>query len=90
MAKGRGKGKSVSSGLRKKHGPSRKLFKELKPMIYSISQSGVLSKYDCFESWALACQARGVKNPSYDDFKRFCLLKTRKLTDEYFASLKQN
>ena len=90
MAKGKGKGKLASSGLRKKHGPSRHWFPDLKPMVYSISKTGVLSKYDCYESWALACQARGVKNPSKEEFKRFSLLKTCKLKDEYFASLKQN
>jgi hypothetical protein len=80
---------SGGSGLRKNHGPKRHLFHELKPMVHVIAQSGLLSKYYAYESWALACQARGIKNPRKEDFNKFILLKTKKEKDEYYASLKK-
>ena len=72
-----------SSGPHKKHGPKRHLFHDLKPMVHEIAKAGVLTKYYAYESWALACQARGIKNPR----KEFIILKTKKEKDEYFASL---
>ena len=75
------------SGLRKNHGPKRHLFHDLKPMVHVIAKDGLLTKYHAYESWALACQARGVKNPRKEDFNNFILLKTRKEKDEYFKAL---
>ena len=61
MAKGKGK-KVSSGGPHKKHGPKRHLFRDYKPMIKAFADAGLLSKYDNYESWVLACQARGKRN----------------------------
>lgn len=79
--------KGSHSGPHKSHGPKRHLFHELKPMMHVIAQSGLLSKYWAYESWALACNARGVKNPTKADFSQFILLPTKAKKDEYFKSL---
>lgn len=86
---GKPKRSSGGSGLRKNHGPKRHLFKEYKPMVHIIAKDGLLTKYYAFESWALACQARGIKNPRREDFNTFVVLKSRKEKDEWFASLKK-
>ena len=62
MAKGKGGKKvSASSGLRKKHGPKRHMFKDYKPMVHSIAKTGILSKYYDKESFELALSARGIR-----------------------------
>ena len=85
MAKGKKKSGS-SGGPHKKHGPKRHLFKEYKPMIHVIAKTGLLSKYSNYESFVLACSARGKRNPSKQEFMEFTLL-TREQQTEYFKSL---
>lgn len=77
------------SGPHKSHGPKRHMWKDFKPLVKSIADAGLLSKYHCYESWSLACNARGIKNPRKEDFNRFVLLKTVKEKDDYFKSLRK-
>lgn len=88
MAKGKGKS-SASAGpkLRKMHGPKRHMFKDFKPMVHVMHENGLLNKYYNYESWVLACAARGKKNATRAEFKEFVLLKTCKEKDAWFASL---
>ena len=85
MAKGKGKGGS-SGGPRKSHGPKRKLFKEFKPMIKAFADAGLLDKYHNYESFCLACNARGKRNPTRREFTEFTYL-TREKQKEYFESI---
>ena len=87
MAKGKGKGGS-SGGPRKSHGPKRHMFKGYKPMIHSFAKTGLLSKYYDYESFVLACTARGKKNPSRQEFIEFSCL-PRDKQKEYFANLRK-
>ena len=85
MAKGKGKGGS-SGGPRKSHGPKRKLFKEFKPMIKAFADAGLLDKYHNYESFCLACNARGKRNPSKQEFQEFTQLPHDK-QKEYFTNI---
>ena len=85
MAKGKGK-KVSSGGPHKKHGPKRHLFKEYKPMIHVIAKTGLLSKYYNYESFVLACNARGKRNASKEEFNTFASL-PREQQKEYFKNL---
>lgn len=85
MAKGKGGSKS-SGGPHKSHGPKRHLFKEFKPMVHLFAKAGLLSKYNNYESFCLACSARGKRNPTRKDFSEFVGL-SREKQKEYFASL---
>ena len=87
MAKGKRKGIS-SGGPHKKHGPKRHLFREYKPMVHVIAQSGLLSKYDNYESWVLACQSRGKRNVDRAEFNRFVVLSMEE-KKAFFKSLKE-
>lgn len=90
MAKGKGKPSTPAvSRLRKMHGPKRHFFRDLKPMVHQYGALGVLSKYYAFESWSLACQARGIKNPTRTEFAKFVILPTIKAKDEYFSNIKK-
>ena len=85
MAKGKGGSKS-SGGPHKKHGPKRHLFKEYKPMIKAFADSGLLNKYHNYESFVLACDARGKRNASRQEFNSFvCLSMEDK--KKYFQSI---
>lgn len=85
MAKGKGKGGS-SGGPHKKHGQKRHLFKEFKPMIKAFADAGLLDKYHNYESFCLACNARGKRNPTKFEFNEFRLLPEDK-QKEYFTKL---
>ena len=89
MAKGKGKS-SVSAGskLRKRHGPKRHLWKDLKPMVWQFGKLGLLTKYEDFESWQIAMAARGQKNTSRAEFLKFVVL-SRKEKDEYFKNARK-
>lgn len=87
MAKGKGK-KVSSGGPHKKHGPKRHMFKEYKPMIKAMADAGLLTKYNDFESWQLACAARGCKKVDLGEFKRFVVLPMEE-KKAYFANLKK-
>ena len=88
MAKGKGRKASGGSGLRKNHGPKRHMFKEFKPMVRAFADAGLLSKYDNFESWQLACAARGCKKVDYNEFKKFVVLSLPE-KKEYFKNLRK-
>lgn len=85
MAKRKGKSGS-GGGPHKNHGPKRKLFAEFKPMIKSIADAGLLDKYHNYESFVLACTARGKRNTTKRDFAEFVGL-TRAQQKEYLAKL---
>lgn len=80
------KKRNLTSGPTKNHGPKRKLFKEFKPMIHALAKYGLLNKYNNYESWVIACQARGKKSTSIGEFKNFEKL-DRAAQDEYFANI---
>ncbi len=79
----------VKMKLRKNHGPKRHMFKELKPMVHLFAQAGLLTKYNNYESFALSCAARGVKNGVPEMWSEFKLL-PRKEQDQYLANIKEN
>lgn len=81
--------RATHSGLHKSHGPKRHLFRELKPMVHVFGGTGILNKYNSQESFILACQARGKKNVTKEDWSNFTNLKSTKEKDAYFASLKK-
>lgn len=78
--------KSGSNGPRKTHGPKRKLFKNYKPMIHVFAKSGLLSKYSNYESWVIACNARGKRSASPEEFKAFTYL-SREEQKAYFENI---
>ena len=51
-----------------------------------LARAGLLSKYNNYESFALACGARGKRNPTKAEFNDFILL-TREQKDEIFKGL---
>lgn len=74
MAKG-GKRGAGSSGPHKKHGPKKKMFHcWSSTMRKHFADAGLLSKYCNFESWQQACQAKGKRNVSRDEFNEFVKL----------------
>lgn len=78
-----------SSGPKKNHGPKRHLFKNFKPFVWEVAPTGILNKYNNEESFILACQARGKKNASHEDWNYFFYKLNDKEKKEYFASLKK-
>ena len=88
MAKSR-KASAAGSSLRKKHGPKRHMFSYYKPMVYAMAKTGLLSKYINFESFTQACNAKGKKNVTRQDFAEFSLL-TLDQKRYYFKSLTKN
>lgn len=85
MAKGKRKS---SGGAVKMHGPKRKLFHQWsRSARIHLGNAGLLDKYHNFESFKLACVARGMKNPNIKDFDTMRLLKTRKEQDEWFKNI---
>jgi hypothetical protein len=91
MSKGNHPSK-LTKGLkgRKEHGPKRHLFNDYKPLEWDLGQLGLLSKYHNFESFKLACMARGCKNPTKEMWLKFSALKTREEQDNWFADIKHN
>lgn len=85
---GKPKRSGGGSGLRKNHGPKRHLFKEYKPMIHVMHQNGLLNKYNCKESFILACTARGNNKVTNADWAKFSLLSFNE-KKEYFAAMKK-
>ncbi len=85
MAKGK---KTSSGGPRKSHGPKKHLFKWYKPMIKSMADTGILSKYYDFDSFCLACVARGKRNPTKSDFNEFFILPIEEKKN-YFNNIKR-
>lgn len=89
MAKGKGK-KVASSGPKKMHkGPKRKLFHEWSSTIrMHLAKAGLLSKYNNYESWSIAVQARGRRDTSRNDFNEFVKL-SREEKENYFKNIKK-
>ena len=86
MTKGKGKG-GASAGPRKPHGPKRKLFHSwTSTMRMHLARAGLLSKYYNYESFAIACGARGKRNVTRIEFSDFLLL-SKDQKDEYFKNI---
>lgn len=75
--------------LRKNHGPKRHMFKDYKPMIKVFADAGLLTKYHDYESFALSCASRGVKNGIREMWQEFCIL-SRAEQDKYLANIREN
>ena len=88
MAKGKG-GRVASAGPKKKHGPKKKMFHcWSSTMRKHLADAGLLDKCYNFESFALACNARGKRNVSRSDFNTFIGL-SREEKEKYFADIKK-
>ena len=86
MAKGKGK-KVASGGPHKKHGPKKKMFHcWSSTMRWHFAKAGLLSKYNNFEAWQQACQAKGKRDATYANFCEFVKL-DKEAKDKYFAEL---
>lgn len=79
-----------SGGAVKMHGPKRKLFHDWsRSMRIHLANAGLLDKYSNYESFKLACVARGVKNPTEAMFDEMRFLKTQADKDAWFKSLRK-
>ena len=78
----------VKQKLRKKHGPKRHMFKDYKPMVKAYADAGLLTKYNDYESFALSCAARGVKQGVREMWYEFRIL-PREEQDKYLANVKE-
>ena len=79
-----------SGGAVKMHGPKRKLFHDWSiSMRIHLANAGLLDKYSNYESFKLACVARGVKNPTEAMFDEMRFLKTQADKDAWFKSLRK-
>lgn len=88
MAKGKGK-KVASSGPKKNHGPKKKMFHcWTSTMRMHLAKAGLLSKYNNYEAWQQAVQARGKRETSRNDFLKFVNL-DKDEKDAYFKQLKK-
>lgn len=82
---------SVGSIVRKSHGPKRHLFADYgSTLTYEFGKAGVLTKYSNFESFKLACMARGCKNPTKTMWSVFSVLNTKAEKDEWLKNIKTN
>ena len=57
-------------------------------MIHAFARTGILDKYNNYESWCIACNARGKKDTSMQEFSKFFTLK-REEKESFFAGLKR-
>lgn len=82
------KGKSTSSGPHKEHGPKKHMHRWTGAMKWSLAKSGILKKEHDYESFQMACQARGKRSISETDFK---LYRDMKQEDQktYFSNIKK-
>lgn len=88
MAKGKGK-KVASGGPHKKHGPKTRRFHAWTSTIRKqLADAGLLTKYVNYEAWQQACQAKGKRETSYNDFLKFVIL-SKEEKDAYFKELKK-
>ena len=88
MAKGKGGKRSVSAGPKKSHGPKKKMWHcWSSTMRMHFAKAGLLTKFNNFESWQQACQAKGNRNATHAEFNEFVKLDHAKKV-EWFANLK--
>lgn len=72
---GKGKGRKIGGGgPHKNHGPKRHMFNWAGTSKQEFGAAGLLNKYNNFESWQLACTAKGKKSSTMDEFKEFVCL----------------
>ena len=89
MAKGKSGRSGSSGGPHKKHGPKKKMFHcWSSTMRKHFADAGLLSKYNNFESWQQACQAKGKRNATKAEFDEFIKL-DKEAKDSYFDSVKK-
>lgn len=77
MAKGKPSPKITKGAKgRKNHGPKRHLHHSISPkaLRMQIAGTGVLSKYNDYDSFCLAMQARGVRSNTQIMWAEFCRL----------------
>lgn len=89
MAKGR-KPAVRAAAVHKNHGPKRHLFHDIYPKATRIEMTnmGLCTKYNHFDSFVLALQARGIKRDYELYWSRFCALGgDRKKQDEFFKNV---
>ena len=87
MAKGKKK-VGGSGGPHKNHGPKRHLHRWCGAMKQDFARAGVLSKYHDYESWQIACAARGKRSVTQQEFEMFVILPMEK-KKEYFTNIKK-
>lgn len=88
MAKGKGK-RVASAGPKKSHGPKRGMFHCWSSTIrMHLAKAGLLSKFENYESWQQACQAKGKRDISKNDFNEFARL-SREDKVKYFDNIKK-
>jgi len=87
MAKGKGGKRAASAGPKKMHGPKKKMFHcWSSTMRMHFAKAGLLSKYNNYESWQQACQAKGKRNTTKADFDEFVKL-SQEEKEKYFENL---
>lgn len=88
MAKGKGGKRVASAGPKKMHGPKKKMFHcWTSTMRLHFAKAGLLNKYNNFEAWQQACQAKGKRNTTKADFNEFVKLSQEQKV-EYFKNIK--
>lgn len=88
MAKGKGGKRAASAGPKKMHGPKKKMWHcWSSTMRMHFAKAGLLTKFNNYESWQQACQAKGKRNTTPADFNEFCKL-DKEAKVAYFANLK--
>lgn len=86
-------GTSSVARQRKNHGPKRKMFHcWSSTMRLAIAKAGLLTKYRNKDSFILACQARGLKHGTADEwdsrFELFTRLKTKEEQNNWLTNCK--
>lgn len=80
----------VKQKVRKNHGPKRHMFHDYSSTIrLAYGRAGILNKYYNFESFALALNARGIRENLKERWTAFCLLPTE-ARKQYFKNLSKN
>ena len=87
MAKGKGGKRAASAGPKKMHGPKKKMFHcWSSTMRMHLAKAGLLTKYNNFEAWQQACQAKGKRDATKANFNEFVKL-DKEAKDKYFEDL---
>ena len=81
---------AASKGAQKSHGPKRKLFHQFSnKMRYEFGKLGLLNKFHDFESFKLACMARGCTHPTEEMFRKYMMLTTNQAKLEWLKNLQK-